>query len=132
VVILHIQICYADYNYDIKLVDYNDYFNEVTINFSEIANNSDDCVYQDIKGCSLQNHLINRKVSKINNIFIFLKFFFFFCMVWLWDCRFFFFYYERLIACILVGLLIMINILDKNKLSGFLKKNKKNDFVLFF
>ena len=76
VVILHIQVCYADYNYDIKLVDYNDYFNEVTINFSEIANNSDDCVYQDIKGCSLQNHLINRKVSKVNNIFIFLKFFF--------------------------------------------------------
>jgi hypothetical protein len=26
----------------------------------------------------------------------------------------------------------MINTLDKNKLSGFLKKNKKNDFVLFF
>jgi hypothetical protein len=26
----------------------------------------------------------------------------------------------------------MINILDKNKLSGFLKKNKKNDFILFF
>jgi hypothetical protein len=26
----------------------------------------------------------------------------------------------------------MTNILDKNRLSGFLKKNKKNDFILFF
>jgi hypothetical protein len=78
VIILHIQICYAD-NFDIRIIDFNNNFSEATINFNEATNNfytSNDYVYQDINGCSLQNHLINRKVSKIKNIFIFFKFFF--------------------------------------------------------
>jgi hypothetical protein len=71
VIILHIQICYAD-NFDIRVVDFNNNFSEATNNFY----NSNDYVYQDIKGCSLQNHLVNRKISKFKNIMIFFKFFF--------------------------------------------------------
>jgi hypothetical protein len=78
VIILFIQICYAD-NFDIRVIDFNNNFNEATINFNEATNNFynyNDYVFEDIKGCSLQNHLINKKISKFKNMLIFFKFFF--------------------------------------------------------